>query len=344
MFSVCLDIFSMPVTLWMGNTFDAILLCVDRLSGWITACPTLKLGLTAEKAAHLLLDKGWDTFGIPAHVHSDMGPQFIGQWWKTMCARLGIQQSLSPPHRPRGNGRAERAGQQILTILKKLHLEGCFNWVEALPRALLIHHNMVGEGGLAPYEIVFGRTRFLPGLPYTPERICEDASQFFDKMCLIDTSISQALSSLHKEEAKKRNSTLPSREEYQIGDLVWVLKPKDLSSQSKLEARWHGPLAVTERLSSHTYVVQDKKHTSLKVHCDQLKPYFSLGEVGELSGLPGYNKQLLKILDSRDSPEGDMEFSILWTDSTTPTWIPFSVLLSLGWQHKIEEYLDNRVK
>jgi hypothetical protein len=41
--------------------------------------------------------------------------------------------------------------------------------------------------------------------------------------------------------------------------------------------------------------------TSLKVYCDQLKPYFSLGEVGELSGLPGYNKQLLKILDSRVS-------------------------------------------
>ena len=72
MHSVCLDIFSMPTTQWLGSDYDAILLCVDRLSGWITACPTL--GLTAENAAHLILDKGWEPFGIPATIHSDMAP------------------------------------------------------------------------------------------------------------------------------------------------------------------------------------------------------------------------------------------------------------------------------
>jgi len=118
MHSVCLDIFSMPSTFWRGQDFDAILLCVDRLSGWIVACPTLKQGLTAENAAHLLLEKGWEPFGLPATVHSDQGAQFVGQWLGTFCAMLGVQQTFSQPHRPRANGRAERAGKQLLSVLK----------------------------------------------------------------------------------------------------------------------------------------------------------------------------------------------------------------------------------
>ena len=114
MHSVCLDVFAMPPTQWKNFDYDAILLCVDRLSGWIIACPTNKQGLTAEKAALLLLDKGWEPFGIPSTVHSDMGPQFVGQWWKNMCAFLGIHQTFSQPHRPRADGIAERAGQQLL--------------------------------------------------------------------------------------------------------------------------------------------------------------------------------------------------------------------------------------
>ena len=58
--SVCLDVFSMPSEIWQGVEYDCILLCVDRLSGWIVAKPTEKLGLTAEKAAHLMLNEGWD--------------------------------------------------------------------------------------------------------------------------------------------------------------------------------------------------------------------------------------------------------------------------------------------
>ena len=157
MHSVCLDIFSMPN--WQGIDFDSILLCVDRLSGWITACPTQKLGLTAEKAAHLIMDRGWDFFGIPTTVHSDMGPQFIGQWWKTMCARLGIHQTYSPPHRPRANGRAERAGQQLLSILKRLHLQGSLNWFQALPRTIMLHHHTVGEVKFSHHQIIFIRHR-----------------------------------------------------------------------------------------------------------------------------------------------------------------------------------------
>lgn len=283
MHSVALDIFSLPTATWQEIVYDSLLLCVDRLSGWIWACPTAKVGLTAEKAAHLILDKGWEPFGVPSVVHSDMGPQFVGQWWATMCARLGIRTSHSPPHRPRANGRAERAGQQVLSILKTLHNEKDLNWVESLPRVLRILHDTVGEAGLSPYHIMFGRDRTLPGIPFTPTRICEDASDFFDRMAHIDATVSSTLMALH---AHRTASSKPEREEYQVGDLVWTLKPATLESQAKLEPRWNGPLVITFRLGQHTYVVRDRRGLPLTVFIDQLKPYLSTGDVEELDGLP----------------------------------------------------------
>ena len=43
MHSVCLDIFAMPPTNWEDQEFDSILLCVDRHTAWIVACPTQTL-------------------------------------------------------------------------------------------------------------------------------------------------------------------------------------------------------------------------------------------------------------------------------------------------------------
>ena len=47
MTSVCIDIFSLDPVGWRGETFDCIVLCVDRHSGWMVAQPSRKDGLTA---------------------------------------------------------------------------------------------------------------------------------------------------------------------------------------------------------------------------------------------------------------------------------------------------------
>jgi hypothetical protein len=43
-------------------------------------------------------------------------------------------------------------------------------------------HDIPGQIGLSPYEIVYGRRRPLKGVPYTPTKIADDAVRFFDHM------------------------------------------------------------------------------------------------------------------------------------------------------------------
>ncbi len=77
------------------------------------AQPTLKKGLTAEKCAHLQLDGGWTQIGVPTTITSDQGPQFVGQWFQTICGRLGIREAFSQAYQPQANGRAEVAWQAV---------------------------------------------------------------------------------------------------------------------------------------------------------------------------------------------------------------------------------------
>ena len=121
---------------------------VDRLTSWMMARPSLKLGLTGEKAAHLMLDGSWGELGVPITVTSDQGSQFVSQWWLTICSRLGVRSAFSQAHRPQANGRAEVCGRILQTALRKLHLENHVNWVEALPRALRTHHDTFNEQGI----------------------------------------------------------------------------------------------------------------------------------------------------------------------------------------------------
>jgi transposase InsO family protein len=133
--------------------FDSVLLCVDGLSGWVIARPTRKAGLNAQKAAHLIMDNGWETFGLPAIITSDQGPQFVGQWWRTMRAGMGIRQVYSQAYRPQANGRAEVTGKVLIGLMRKVWVEDQINWVEALPQILRVYHDSPGESGMSPFEI-----------------------------------------------------------------------------------------------------------------------------------------------------------------------------------------------
>ena len=125
--SFSLDIFSLPEEIWQEETYDSILLCVDRFSGWLIAKPTCKDGLTAAKAAHVMFDDGWNILGVPGIIMSDQGPQFTGVWWKVVCQRLGIRQAYSQAHRPQANGRAQVADNTMITILRNFNAERDIN-------------------------------------------------------------------------------------------------------------------------------------------------------------------------------------------------------------------------
>ena len=137
----------------------------------------------------------------------------------------------------------------------------------------------------------------VPGIPYTPTRVCEDAMAFFTRMELVEKQFAEALRKARFPKEQTREDRAPEREIYSIGDLVWVLKPTSTSTQVKVEAKWKGPYQVLQRTGKRSYLVGDKIGGQLQVHVDQLKLYVTLlGEHGELVGLDGMPRVVDRIV------------------------------------------------
>ena len=258
---------------WQGNTYDSILLCVDRLSGWIIARPTTKEGLTGEKAAHLLIDQSWGEMGIPSIITADLGSQFVSNFWKTLCARMGIRQAYSQAYHHQANGRAEVANRILKDTLRALLVDKGISWVEALPRALrIIHDTPDPQIGLSPYEIMFGRTRQLATLPWEPPHKSQEAEEFLADMYDLDQELAKHINDHHKKIENSRNKKRPQDPYvYKPNDMVWVFRPNETGG-IKLDTRWHGPYRVLTRTGEHSYEVKTADTTPLDVHTSQLKP------------------------------------------------------------------------
>jgi len=228
-------------------------------------------GLTGAKLAKLMVRDHWRPFGIPSIISSDQGSHFVSNWWSQMCASLGIRQAFSQAYHHQANGRVERAGQQILEILRKLNSESKINWVEALPQVLDKIHDVKGESGLSPYEILFGRVRPLAGMPYDPPRECEDAHAFFSRMADTDKKVAKVLHRSHEMQARRINKGRKDLPPLQPGEKIWYKRPEN--SGEKLDSRWIGPGVVKAREGERSYLIEIKPGYQMKAHRSFLKSY-----------------------------------------------------------------------
>ena len=87
--SVAMDVFAMPEVTVDGETYDCVILAVDRHSGYIVAVPGKKskkkdkkdkhgVGLQAKTVANAMIRHWLTIFDVPAVICSDRGSQFVG--------------------------------------------------------------------------------------------------------------------------------------------------------------------------------------------------------------------------------------------------------------------------
>ena len=286
--------------------------------------------------------KQWEMFGIPSRIMSDRGPQFAAAWWKTMCAALGVRVAYGQAYHHQANGRAEAAGQQVIRCLRKLVVdeeeEGAA-WVELLPKALRFIHDMPGEGGLSPYEIVFGRHRPLAYLPYPVEKQAPDALSCMQKMAETDVKMAAKLNEEHRIQAETINKRRLEPPPFRVGDKVWY-RPERQPGTDKLAPEWRGPAIIKERQGLRSYVVELTPGSLQPAHRSQLHPHVADRFAAEAYSLQYFHGKapdivlapdeylLEQILDSRIK-NGKQEVLVKWVGyETEPTWEPLSSFFS----------------
>jgi len=250
-----------------------------------------------------------------------------------MCAELGIRHAYAQGYHHQSNGRAEMAGQQLQEMLRKVMIENELTWVEALPRVLDRIHDVKGQAGLSPYEMLFGRPRPLANLPYNPPKECEDAIQFFIRMQEIDIRVAKVLNELHENTMSRRSAGRGKPKAFAPGDKCWYRRPEN--SGNKLDSRWLGPVEIVTREGEYSYTILVKPGLEIKAHRSFLKPYtedthnrdpiplfYHRRTVVDENALPD-EFEVEEVLDHKEM-KGKPVFLTLWKGQTRKeaTWEP----------------------
>ena len=112
---LCLDFTTMDCS---TDRKENILVMRDALSSFTVAVVTPnQLAKTVAKA---LVNRWFNTYGIPSRIHSDQGKLFDNKIIHHLCTMHGVKQSTTTPYNPHGNSKCERFNWTLHDLLKTL--------------------------------------------------------------------------------------------------------------------------------------------------------------------------------------------------------------------------------
>ncbi|SNX83216.1 related to Gag-pol polyprotein [Melanopsichium pennsylvanicum] len=246
--------------------YDSIFVVVDRLTKYAILTPTYKT-ITSEQTAKMLKDQVMSRFGVPEHIVSDRGQQFVSAAWKEFTDKLVIHHSLSTAYHPQTDGQTERVNQVVEQYLRMYCNYEQDNWVTWLPMAEFVYNNTVHSSiGVSPFFACYGwNPKSHPDLPeqvgvLDPKRK-EFATRRKEFTEYLQEQIRYAQSRTVEQYNRKRMDI-----EFKVGDMVYVNRKnwKTARPSPKLDTRLAGPFPILERIGRRAYRLQ--LPASLRVH------------------------------------------------------------------------------
>ena len=101
---------------WKGNSYDSILVIVDRLTKMVHYEP-VKVTIDAPGLAEVIIDVVVRHHGLPDSIISDRGAIFTSKFWSSLCYFLGIKRRLSTAFHPQTDGQTKRQNSTMEAYL-----------------------------------------------------------------------------------------------------------------------------------------------------------------------------------------------------------------------------------
>ena len=218
----------------------------------------------AEDLTHLIQMRWISWAGAPNEIVVDSATEMNREVFGNFLQRFGIRSTTTCPEAHWQNGRIERHGSFVQSMLVKMDLESPILVYPSLQAALnqctQAKNTLSVRHGYAPEIIVFGKHAGIPGsvlndesLPSHEMAMSDDGSMSSDEfkaMLSLRESARRAYHAADNSDVLRRallRRTCPARGQFGKGDWVMIWKSNPLQQQ-----RWHGPLRV---------IVQDDNHT-----------------------------------------------------------------------------------
>ena len=237
--------------------FDTILVIVDRLTKQSLFIPTHDT-ITSAELARLFILHVFLKHGVPSHVTSDHGSEFVSHFFRSLGQVLDMKLHFTSGYHPEGDGQTERTNQTLEQYLRIYCNYQQDNWSELLPIAEFAYNNAPSATtGISPF---FANKGYHPALSVHPDRDvasarARDFAVDLDELhTILKSEISKA-QERYQSSADSRHSAAP---DFKIGDRVFVKAQffRTTRPSKKLSEKYLGPYEIIAQAGSHSFTLR----------------------------------------------------------------------------------------
>jgi len=244
-------------TLPTSAGYDAILVIVDRLSKQGIFIPT-NITCTSEDLAFLFILHVFSKHGVPEHVTSDRGPEFVSRFFRSLGKALDMNLHFTSGYHPEGDGQTERTNQTLEQYLRIFCNYQQDNWSPLLPLAEFTYNNAPSATtGISPF---FANKGYHPNLTIHPER--DLASSRAKNLIVNLDELHQELKATVAEAQLRYQGPADSRRmpqpDFVIGQQAFVKAKffRTTRPSKKLSEKFLGPFEIIAKAGSRAYTLR----------------------------------------------------------------------------------------
>ena len=125
---------------WKGDSYDSILVIVDRLTKMVYYEP-VKVTIDALGLAKVIIDVVVRHHGLPDSIVTNRGSLFTSKFWSSLCYFLGIKRRLFTSFHPQTDRQTERQNNMIKTYLQAFINFKQNDWARLFAMAEIAYNN-----------------------------------------------------------------------------------------------------------------------------------------------------------------------------------------------------------
>ena len=242
---------------WKGDSYDSILVIVDRLTKMVHYEP-VKVIINAPGLAEIIIDVVVRHHDLPDSIISDRGAIFTSKFWSSLCYFLGIKRRLSTAFHPQTDGQTERQNSTMEAYLRAFVNFEQNDWARLLPMAEFVYNNAKNAStGHTLFELNCG---YHPRMSYEEEVDPRSKSKSADKLSAkLRELMIVCQENLHytQEFQKQAHDKGVKPRSYAPGDKLWLNSKYIKTKQNqKLEAKFFRSFRVLHLVGKQDYKLE----------------------------------------------------------------------------------------
>jgi len=240
-----------------SNGYNSILVVVDRLTkqGIFIPCT---VNITSPELAILFVQHVFSKHGVPSHVTSDRGPEFVSLFFRSLGKALNMELHFTSGYHPEGDGQTERLNQTLEQYLRVYCNFQQDDWSELLPLAEFAYNNAPNAmTGLSPF---YANKGYHPSININPDldEVNNRAKDFVVNLEELHQQLRDEILNAQDRNERLANSGRIPAPDFQIGDEAMV-KAKFFRTHRpspKLSERYYGPFKIIGKTGKLNYVLK----------------------------------------------------------------------------------------